>query len=209
MERYPSYKGLSGLANDFCKFFVQKIDNIRSKLDNFEVDSPLIPERKLEYTGSLLTEFQRVSPEKVKDIVLSFPNKSCASDPIPTDMVKDCTDNLLPAISKMVNSPLADGYFPDTWKETLVKPKLKKPNMDLIKKNYRPVSNLVFLSKVTEIIAAKQVCSHLSINNLFPEFQSAYRNFHSTETALLRTRNDILINMNKQHVTLLVFLDLN
>ena len=40
-----------------------------------------------------------------------------------------------------------------------------------------------------------------------PEFQSAYRNFHSTETALLRTRNDILINMNKHHVTLLVFLD--
>jgi hypothetical protein len=81
--------------------------------------------------------------------------------------------------------------------------------MDLIKKNYRPVSNLAFLSKVTERIAAKQMCGHLSINHLFPEFQSAYRNFHSTETALLHTRNDFLINMNKQHVTLLVFLDLN
>ena len=124
-------------------------------------------------------------------------------------MVKDCIDDLLPAISKMVNSSLVDGHFPDTWKETLVKPKLKKTNVDLIKKNYRPVSNLAFLSKVTERIAAKQICGHLSINNLFPEFQSAYRNFHSTETALLRTRNDILINMNKQHVTLLVFLDLS
>jgi hypothetical protein len=81
--------------------------------------------------------------------------------------------------------------------------------MDLIKKNYRPVSNLAFLSKVTERIAAKQMCGHLSINHLFPEFQSAYRNFHSTETALLHTRNDFLINMNKQHVTLLVFLDLS
>ncbi|CAB4011579.1 Hypothetical predicted protein [Paramuricea clavata] len=124
-------------------------------------------------------------------------------------MVKDCIDDLLPAISNMVNSSLVDVYFPDIWKEALVKPKLKKSNMDLIEKNYRPVSNLVFLSKVTERIAAKQMCGHLSINNLFPEFQSAYRNFHSTETALLRTRNDILINMNKQHVTLLVFLDLS
>ena len=62
---------------------------------------------------------------------------------------------------------------------------------------------------MTERIAAKQMCGHLSINHLFPEFQSAYRNFHSTETALLHTRNDILINMNKQHVTLLVFLDLS
>ena len=60
----------------------------------------------------------------------------------------------------MVNSSLVYGYFPDTWKEALVKPKLKKSKMDLIKKNYRPVSNLAFLSKVTEIIAAKQKCGH-------------------------------------------------
>ena len=44
---------------------------------------------------------------------------------------------------------------------------------------------------------------------LFPELQSAYRQFHSTGTALLRVFNDILLNMNKQHVTLLVFLDLS
>ena len=49
-------------------------------------------------------------------------------------MVKDCIDDLLPAISNMVNSSLVYGYFPDTWKEALVKPKLKKSNMDLIKK---------------------------------------------------------------------------
>ena len=39
--------------------------------------------------------------------------------------------------------------------------------------------------------------------------QSAYRPLHSTETALLRVHNDILLNMNKQQVTLLVFLDLS
>ena len=44
---------------------------------------------------------------------------------------------------------------------------------------------------------------------LFPELQSAYRQFHSTEKALLRVFNDILLNMNKEHVTLLVFLDLS
>lgn len=44
---------------------------------------------------------------------------------------------------------------------------------------------------------------------LFPELQSVYRQFHSTGTALLRVFNDILLNMNKQHVTLLVFLDLS
>ena len=44
---------------------------------------------------------------------------------------------------------------------------------------------------------------------MFPEFQSAYGKYHSTETALLRMRNNILVSMNKQQVTLLVFLDLS
>ena len=67
-----------------------------------------------------------------------YSNKSCASDPIPTDMIKDCIDDLLPAISNMVNSSLVYGYFPDTWKEALVKPRLKTSNMDLIKKELSP-----------------------------------------------------------------------
>ena len=46
-------------------------------------------------------------------------------------------------------------------------------------------------------------------HDLFPDLQSAYRRNSSTETALLRVRNDILFNMNHQHVTLLVFLDLS
>lgn len=62
-ERYPSTKDLLGLANEFGKFFLQKIDNIRSKLDNFELDSPSMSEKEAVYTGSLFTEFQRTLPE--------------------------------------------------------------------------------------------------------------------------------------------------
>ena len=81
--------------------------------------------------------------------------------------------------------------------------------MDLIKKNYRPASNLAFLSKIIEKAAAKQISDHVSFNQMFSEFQSAYCKYHSTETALLRMRNDILVSMNKQQVTLLVFLDVS
>ena len=63
--------------------------------------------------------------------------------------------------------------------------------MDLIKKNYRPVSNLAFLTKITEKAAAPQISDHMSSNQMLPEFQSPYRKNHSTETALLRMRNDI------------------
>ena len=56
---------------------------------------------------------------------------------------------------------------------------------------------------------AKQLQHYLNCNNLFPVFQSAYRQNHSTETALLKVMNDILLNMNNQHVILLILLDLN
>ena len=51
---------------------------------------------------------------------------------------------------------------------------------------------------------AKQLQYYLNCNNLFPVFQSAYRQNHSTETALLKVMNDILLNMNNQRVTLLI-----
>ena len=50
---------------------------------------------------------------------------------------------------------------------------------------------------------------HSKDHNLYPVFQSAYRREHSTETALLRVVDDILHNMNRQHVTILVLLDLS
>ncbi|CAB4016647.1 Hypothetical predicted protein, partial [Paramuricea clavata] len=50
---------------------------------------------------------------------------------------------------------------------------------------------------------------YLNLYQLYPKAQSAYRKYHSTETALLRVKHDILMNMNRQHVTLLVILDLS
>ena len=109
----------------------------------------------------------------------------------------------------MINLSLKDGFFPDKWKEALVKPILKKPNADLEFKNFRPVSNLSFLSKLTEKAVSHQMVHHMTTHDLMPVFQSAYREGHSTETALIKIRNDILMNMNNQEVTLLVLLDLS
>ena len=76
-------------------------------------------------------------------------------------------------------------------------------------KNLRPISNLQFVSKITERAVLDQVYSHMTDIELFPLLQSAYRKGHSTETALLRVVNDILSSMNKQHVSILVLLDLS
>lgn len=46
-------------------------------------------------------------------------------------------------------------------------------------------------------------------NAIFPALQSSYRQFHSTETALIKVINDILLKINSQHVTMLILLDLS
>ena len=76
-------------------------------------------------------------------------------------------------------------------------------------KNYRPVSNLSFLSKVLEKVVVKQLNTHINSLNTSNHYQSAYRKFHSTEIALLKIHNDILASMDAGRVTTLTFLDLS
>ena len=92
----------------------------------------------------------------------------------------------------------------------MVKPLIKKPNLDPeVLGNYRPVSNLPYLSKILERAVAHQLQAHLDTNGLHVTFQSAYRRGHSTETALLRILNDLLVMIGGGNNALLVLLDLS
>ena len=76
-------------------------------------------------------------------------------------------------------------------------------------KNYCPVSNLPFLSKILEKAIASRLEQHLSVNNLHDNLQSAYRACHSTETALLKVQNDIVTALDNKCMAALVLLDLS
>ena len=106
--------------------------------------------------------------------------------------VKACLDILSPFITLMCNASIQEGTLPASQKEAIVIPALKKFGLDTHDmKNYRPISNLSFMSKVVEKLIFEQLSVYLVENKLFPKLQSGFRRYHSTESAVLRVLSDI------------------
>ena len=89
-------------------------------------------------------------------------------------------------------------------------PLIKKPGLDQeVLKNYRPVSNLSFLSKVVKKVISLRILKHIDATGINDNFQSVYKSGHSCETALIRVYNDIVTTIGKGNGSGLVLLDLS
>ena len=87
----------------------------------------------------------------VKEFILNSAPNSCELDPIPSKLLIECLDSILPSLTDLFNSSLASGIFPQCFKSALVTPILKKMCLDHNDlNNYRPVSNLCFIAKILE-----------------------------------------------------------
>ena len=202
----PAHDCPGDLANSFAKFFHDKIKKLRDGLDA-TAPSPLSV-TVTESCASTFNIFSEVSEDDVHRVIKLASITSCSLDPLPVSTFKMCLDALLPVITLIVNSSLSLGVFPAALKHAHVIPLLKKPGLDPnIFSNFRPISNLPFLGKVIERVAVNQLQIYLTNNNLHAPMQSAYRPFHSTETALLKVQNDILTALDKRKEAVLVLLD--
>ena len=152
----PNHTNNKDIAEEFADFFMDKIQKIRDNL----TENPICkPTRK---SISSLAEFRQFDKMEVKKIILSMKTKSCKLDALPTKLLKDCLDDILPTKTNLVNISLWDGVFVSQWKTAIIRPLLKKPNLDLILSSYCPVSNLPLLSKLLEKCAMDQVNEHCS-----------------------------------------------
>ena len=198
------------LANEFGSFFIEKIAAVRRNIEqssSLPLTPAVAPQAEI---SSSLTEWKIVTEEEVRRIITDSPAKHCTLDPLPTWLLKQHLHAFLPFITAIINASLLSGVVPAAYKTARVVPHLKKASLDpAVLGNYRPVSNLPFLSKVLERVVNLQLRDYVTRHGLQEKMQSAYRANHGTETALLRVQNDIAMALSEKKATLLVLLDLS
>ena len=208
LSSLPQHSCARDLADNFDNFFTNKISTIYQALSVIPVGSTQPSNDMTDMHTEEMASLAATTEDEVRKIILVGPSKTCSLDPMPTSMVKDCLQELAPVITNIINSSMAEGVVPTTLKHANVVPVLKKPSLDKdLMKNYRPVSNLTYLSKMLEKVVAQRLLDHMAHNNLHETLQSAYKPAHSSETSLLRVQNDFLQAIDKRQCGMLILLD--
>ena len=199
------------LANCFLPYFTDKIEKIRATfpVDNeFQAPNSIIPAE----VSSKLTDFDCVTEEEIKRIVLTCGVKCSPEDPLPATLLKNYVKMFLPIWTRLVNLSLREGSM-ECLKNAVVLPLFKEMDDSMVDKdnlkNYRPVSNLLFVGKLIERVVAIRLKKHMTDNNLHSDFQYGFKPNHSTETLLLTLINDLLIACDNQMPSILMLLDLS
>lgn len=192
-------------ADEFHRYFDTKVANVRAATAGAP-EPDFMPVR----AHCQLHDFKLVTAADVIAVIRSLPDKQCSSDPLPTRLLKDNVDILAPFCVELFNRSLLTGTVPPSFKSAYITPLLKKTDLDPADvKSYRPISNLSVLSKLLERLVARQLIDYLNTAGLMPILQSAYRAYHSTETAVLRVMSDILQAIDAGNLAMLTLLDLS
>ena len=210
----PSFVSPGALAQRFSDHFTDKVRHIRQGIcdrdDNHSSTTRAALSDDVCFDGVPLINFMPITESDVERLVAIAPCKTCELDPIPTWLLKQCSSELVPLITTIINASLTKSVVPPDFKRAVIRPLLKKSTLDKEGlHNYRPVSNLPFASKLVEKVVARQMNDHVDGNTLRDKMQSAYRSGHSTETALLRIKNDIDAALDRKSMVILVMLDLS
>ena len=205
---FPSTLNDTDLANQFSDYFTTKIQKIRSSFCSLDAHSIDVT-YKLE-TFDQLNNFEPTDANEINSIIKSYKVKCSPSDPIGSFLLGNI-QIFIPIWVEMVNLSLRTGSM-DCLKSSVVVPLLKELDAlteidDL--KNYRPVSNVAFLSKLIERCVSSRLEHHMKNNNLDCPQQFGYKKGHSTELLLLHLMDNVMESFDCNKATVLLLLDLS
>ena len=176
----PLTTDTKALAEGFKECFHNKIKTI---MNTFKSKSNSITSNNIEtdfFTTERMDILTTPDMEHIIKTIISMTMKWYKLDPIPTSLLKKHLPTVIDSIQSITKLSFQTGQVSTNLKEAILQPLLKKFNLALTFKNYRPVSNLTFLSKVIEKIAAQQTVEHITKTGNLEAYQSAYRDNHST-----------------------------
>ncbi len=139
-------------SNDFMNFFTDKIDNIRNTITNVDYTasstsaSLIAPKEKLQ-------SFTTIGQDELNKHITASKPTTCLFDPVPlpTKLLKELLPVAEEPLLNIINSSLSLGHVPKSFKLAVIKPLIKKPKLDPCElANYRPISNLPFMSHFLE-----------------------------------------------------------
>ena len=190
-------------ANLFNKFFTDKsqVYKPEDKPPNLE---------KLETNEN----FENIDTTRfeIGSIIKNMKNSNYSPCGLSSTFIKylyNCTGSVITQhISDLLNKVFSTGIFPSIWKLSHITPILKSGSK-ADKSNYRPISILPTLSKVSETVIHNRLLRHLLSNNIITKHQAAYLPEDSTTQQLLSMIHLIKTTMASNNIAQGVFLDVS
>ena len=140
----------------YLDFLGEKVQRVRAETSGSQAPS-------FNATPHSFSVLQQCSIEELEKVIRSSPTKSCELDPIPTFLLKEFLNDLLPCLHLLCNSSLSTGILPCSQTKAIVTPALKKHGLDSdVLNNFRPISNLSYLSKIVEKLVSMQLIAYLN-----------------------------------------------
>mgnify|MGYP002716494189 CR=1 FL=1 len=197
----------SDKAETFAKYMELQFTHhdLRTPMDFFSYVQCYLSSLKYEFQlpGSALT-----TPQEIWKLIKKLSNnKASGPDGITNEQLKHLPRKAIVIICKLVNRMLQLGYFPIVWQNAYIC-MIHKPRTDpKIPTNYRPISLLSNLSKLSEKVILLRINMYVEQNDLLPPEQFGFRKGYGTDVQLLRIIDFISTKFSRKLSVLGLFLD--
>lgn len=179
--------------------------------DKFLMEIPSIS-KEIMYNGPVINEciyFDAVSEREVMNVINNLNDKKAAGiDSILPTIIKQLKDKLITPLTIVINKIFRDAEYPDSLKSAKIVPIHKKGNVNDIN-NYRPISLLPIINKITERIILNRLQDFMEDQGINDSEQYGYKKGIGTSDAIQKFTHDVLSHLDKNECVIVVFMDLS